>query len=146
LKRLTLRKTKRLTSNQQFKAVLDRGCRAGNRLLTLYAAANDCGHPRLGISVGRSSGKAVVRNRLKRLLREAFRRGQDRIPPDFDYVLMIAPALSRKLKHRESGAQALKALNLERFQEAVLSLVEAATRGPSRQRDRAQRSDRMKNE
>jgi len=121
-------KTRRLTSNQQFKAVLDRGRRAGNSLLTLYAAPNECGYARLGISVGRSSGNSVVRNRLKRLLREAFRRSQDRIPPGFDYVLMIAPALSRKLKQPEGGAKVLRALGTQRMQESVLSLVEAATR------------------
>jgi ribonuclease P protein component len=121
-------KAKRLTSNPQFKAVLDRGRRTGNSLLTLYVAPNECGHPRLGVSVGKSSGNSVVRNRLKRVLREAFRRNQDRIPPGFDYVLMIAPGLSRKLKQPEGGAAALRGLGLQRMQQSVLSLVETAVR------------------
>lgn len=125
MKRLSFPKKRRLASNRQFKAVLDQGRRAGNRLLTLYAAPNQCGYPRLGISVGKSSGNAVVRNRLKRLLREAFRQSQDRIPRDFDYVLMISPSLSRRLRHPEEGAEVLASLTSRRVQESFLALIEA---------------------
>lgn len=121
---LSFPKKKRLASNRQFKAVLDHGRRAGDSLLTLYLAPNLCGYPRLGVSVGKSAGNAVVRNRLKRLLREAFRRSQDRIPQDFDYVLMIAPGLARRLKQARTGKSALAALTLQRVQESFLSLIE----------------------
>ncbi len=129
---LAFPKSRRLTSNPQFKAVLDRGRRAGDSLLTLYAAPNDRGRPRLGISVGRTSGNAVVRNRLKRLLREAFRRNQDRIPPDFDYVIMIAPPLSRKLKRPADGARTLRALGAPRIQDSLLPLIASATQRASK--------------
>jgi ribonuclease P protein component len=122
MKRLAFPKKRKLASNRQFKAVLDHGRRAGNSLLTLYVAENGCGHPRLGVSVGKASGKAVVRNRLKRLLREAFRQSQDRIPPSFDYVLMIAPSLSRRLRRPDDEA-VLKSLTMDRIQKAFLSLV-----------------------
>jgi ribonuclease P protein component len=98
MKRFSFPKSKRLVNNRQFKAVLDQRQRHSDGLLTLYVAENDCGHPRLGVSVGKTHGNAVVRNRLKRLLREAFRQCQDRIPQSFDYVLMLdARRTSREL-------------------------------------------------
>jgi ribonuclease P protein component len=97
MKRLSFPKTKRLTSNAQFKAVLARGRRMSNGVLTLCMARNDCKYSRLGVSVGKSHGNAVVRNRLKRLMREAFRQNQQDIPAGFDYVMMISPRWSKKM-------------------------------------------------
>jgi ribonuclease P protein component len=90
LKRLALSKKKRLVSNMRFKAIMTHGRCARDKMLILYMVENDCGYPRLGISVGKIHGNAVVRNRLKRLLREAFRQNQERIPAGFDYLLMMS--------------------------------------------------------
>ena len=96
MKRFSFPKKKRLISNSQFKAVLDNSRRRSNGVLTLYMAKNDCEYSRLGVSVGKSHGNAVVRNRLKRLMREAFRQNQQQIPAGFDYVLMISPRWPKK--------------------------------------------------
>ena len=130
VKRLSFPKKRRLVSNRQFKAVLDRRCRASDALLALWMAPNTCGHQRLGVSVGKSCGHAVARNHLKRLLREAFRQSQDRIPKGFDYVLMIAPRTVRQLGHPEHGATTLASVTLERTRASFLTLVETLSKGP----------------
>jgi ribonuclease P protein component len=103
MKRLSFPKDKRLLSNDQFRAVLDRGRRRSDGLLVLYMAQNDCGCPRLGVSIGKSHGIAVERNRLKRLLREAFRQSQQQIPAGFDYVLMARPAREKRNRSRRKA-------------------------------------------
>ena len=54
----------------------------------VYVARNDLELTRLGLSVGRRLGKAVVRNRVKRLLREAFRLTRQRLPDGVDLIVI----------------------------------------------------------
>ncbi|MDI6451375.1 ribonuclease P protein component [Anaerobaca lacustris] len=122
---MKLPKNRRLVSNRQFKAVLDRRRRAGDALLTLWVAENRCGHARLGVSVGKSCGNAVVRNRLKRLLREAFRLSQEQVPSGHDCVLMISANMARRLKHPTHGPQAVRSMTLAQVQTSFISLVKA---------------------
>jgi ribonuclease P protein component len=113
LKKYTLPKKKRLADNDQFKAILSDGYSARDGLLVLYMKKNDCGYPRLGVSVGKVHGNAVVRNRLKRLLREIFRQSQYQIPEGFDYLLLIS---NKKGKENQPTFEQLK--------KSFLSLVE----------------------
>jgi ribonuclease P protein component len=121
MKRLSFPKKKRLVSNRQFKAVLAHRRRFSNGLLTLYVAENNCGYSRLGVSVGKSHGNAVVRNRLKRLLREAFRQCQEQIPSGFDYVLMLDCRFSERDTRRASARQP----TFEQVKASFIALVDA---------------------
>ena len=66
------------------------GRRRHGALAIVYFAPNQLGHPRLGITASRKVGKAVVRQRLKRRIREIYRRWKDRgtLPP-LDLVIHL---------------------------------------------------------
>ena len=119
MKRFSFPKNKRLISNSQFKAVMAKDRRRSNRVLTLYMAKNALEYSRLGVSVGKSYGNAVVRNRLKRLIREAFRQNQHQIPAGFDYVIMISP-LWKKKPNVEKGP---KLPTFEQIEASLLALA-----------------------
>jgi ribonuclease P protein component len=125
LKQFSFTKKERLVSNRQFKAILARNLCVSNNLLTLYMAENDCGYARLGVSVSKSCGCAVVRNYLKRLLREAFRQSRDRIPGGFDYLLMISPEWSKKVNKSADSEEGVIRPNFEQVKSSFLALVTA---------------------
>lgn len=72
-----------------------RGRRLRGALARVHYAPNQLTHPRLGITASRKVGKAVVRNRLKRRIRELYRRWPERrdLPP-VDLVVHLEPAAS----------------------------------------------------
>lgn len=119
---LSFPKKKRLVNNKQFKTVLARKLRVSDGLFTLYMAENDCGYARLGVSISKSCGGAVVRNRVKRLLREAFRQNHDQIPAGFDYLFMISPDWPKK-GNMTAGT---KKPTLEQVKASFSALVAAA--------------------
>ncbi len=84
----------RLTQNEQFRAVYERGMKKPAGPIVVFALPNGLGHPRLGLSVGRRVGGAVQRNAFKRRLRDAFRAIAARWPEDrkgMDLVLVVRP-------------------------------------------------------
>jgi len=124
MKRFSFPKNKRLLTDKQFKAVLNRRLTAADGLLKLFMAENHRGYPRLGVSVGKAYGGAVVRNRLKRLIREAFRLSRGRIPADFDYLVMISPQWTARWRKQASAKKAAGKLGLQDVRASLMTLVE----------------------
>ena len=107
-------RTKRVRRQSDFDRVYQSDAFAADDVLVIRACRNGLSHSRLGLSVSRRVGNAVVRNRWKRLIRESFRLQQSRLPigldlvirprkgatPVFAQIYKSLPRLARKIDRR----------------------------------------------
>ena len=98
----------RLSRSSDFQRVYRQGSSTASRFLVLYyfkRSSETAGEgPRIGLSVSKRLGGAVVRNRIKRLLREAFRASEARLAQEFDYVVIARPQLLELVGDDKKGA------------------------------------------
>ena len=91
----SVQRRNRLSRSRDFDAVYRQGRSVSTRFLTLYWFQRDesVGAPRLGFAVPKAVGNAVVRNRIKRQLRDIVRDRLDAVPVTNDYVLVVRQGL-----------------------------------------------------
>lgn len=77
----------RLLRRAEFRRAYEEGQRRSASLCTVFLRSNGLTHSRLGITVSARVGNAVVRNRIKRRLREIFRQNRPAIPGGWDIVV-----------------------------------------------------------
>jgi ribonuclease P protein component len=116
----------RLSRSAEFDRVYREGRSHANRYLVVYSfpREGDAEDPRLGVSVGRKVGGAVERNRVKRLLRDAFWEVADSLPDGHDFVVVARPE-SGELASRE-GEPGVERTLRELLEKAGLATSEAA--------------------
>jgi ribonuclease P protein component len=89
-----VKRANRLSRSRDFDAVHRRGRSVSSRFLVLYwLPQEEPAEPRVGFAIPRAAGVAVERNQIKRRLREVWDERLDRVPPGFDYVLIVRPGL-----------------------------------------------------
>lgn len=77
-----------LKNNNDFRRLYNRGRAFASPVLVTYVLKNRTGEIRIGITTGKKIGKAVMRNRSRRLIRAAFYEVYEQIKPGFDFVFV----------------------------------------------------------
>ena len=86
--------------NHVFRRLYAKGKTAAAPTLAIYCKKNGLGRTRLGLTVGTKLGHAVVRNRVRRRIKEAYRVNEGRFLPGYDLVV-VARGRAVKARYRE---------------------------------------------
>lgn len=85
-----------LKDNSDFRKIYSRKNSFANRYLVMYISENGTDTLRLGVSVSKKVGNSIVRHRLARLIREAFRLNCDNLKRGLDIVVVARAGLKDK--------------------------------------------------
>ena len=95
-----MKQTVSIKQNSEFRRLYGKGRSAASFCLAVYCRRNRYGYNRLGLTVSTKVGKAVVRNRVRRRLREAYRVHEDRYAPGWD-IVVVARVRAAFVRYRE---------------------------------------------
>ncbi|MEG2338059.1 MAG: ribonuclease P protein component [Clostridium sp.] len=87
-KRILMKSEEKIKRNSHFRYIYNRGKSLSNDTLVLYRIKNNKPVSRLGISVSKKVGNSVVRNKVKRLIRECYRVNRGSYKTGFDFIFI----------------------------------------------------------
>lgn len=83
-----IKKDERLKNNRDFRKVYNLGKSYGNKFLVLFLIKNNLSYNRVGFSISKKLGNSVVRNKVKRRIKEAYRLNKNDIKTGYDIILL----------------------------------------------------------
>lgn len=102
--------TQSLKQNHLFRRLYQRGKSAAGRYVVVYCRKNSLDYNRLGLTVGTKVGHAVVRNRIRRRLREAYRLSEARFVSGYD-IVVVARTRAADATYQELSQGLLSAMD-----------------------------------
>ena len=113
--------SKSLKLNHLFRRLYQKGKSAANKYLVIYCRRNGSSENRIGYTVSSKLGHAVVRNRVRRRLREIYRLHESQFRPGWDLVVVVrSRAVDAPYKNLEGAYLSLAGkLGLLREEETV---------------------------
>jgi ribonuclease P protein component len=118
-------RSRRLTQTRDFDRVYELKQRAGDAHLLVFAAPNLAQSTRIGLSVSKKHGNSVVRSRIKRLLREAYRHVQHELPEGVDLVLIPRIGVSSTVQDYQASLKSIVPRLARRLQRTTTATPKA---------------------
>jgi len=83
-----MEKKYKVRSNREYRTIYDKGRSKANRNLVVFYKANGLNYSKIGFTATKKLGKAVTRNRVRRLMKESYRQINTDIKPGYDIIIL----------------------------------------------------------